>query len=92
MNWVAVLDTDALSTEQLKVCKREKPALQGVILCADEPFDTRVKEICNKVDFFPAFCNTRSNQCLYGLRKTAAELAALDSSSSPIASTDARSG
>jgi hypothetical protein len=73
--WVVVLDKDAVSTEQLAVCRALKPALRGAIAC-DDP-DNAENAVCQQVDFFPAFCHVPSSQCVYGLRATNDALDAL---------------
>jgi hypothetical protein len=77
--WVVVLDSDPVSQAQLQVCRTHKPDLKGVILCKDEALDPSVSKICQDVNYFPAFCHVERNSCSYGLRSTAAELAALGS-------------
>ena len=73
-NWVIVLDEeDALSQEQLKVCKVLKPEVKGVVMCPRHASP----ELCDHVDFFPAFCHTKSNSCVYGMRTTKEDFADL---------------
>ena len=71
-SWVVVLDDDPVSQEQLRVCHAMKPPqLDGVVLCSHP----ENKEICEAVEYFPAFC--RGSECVYGLRDTTADFAAL---------------
>jgi len=72
---VVVLDEDAVSKEQLAVCRALKPALRGAIACGDP--DNADSGVCRQVDFFPAFCHVPSSQCVYGLRATTDALDAL---------------
>tara|TARA_B110000046_G_scaffold174330_1_gene197957 strand:+ start:487 stop:762 length:276 start_codon:yes stop_codon:yes gene_type:complete len=75
--WVVVLDADAVSQQQLKVCQALKPALQGAVRCDD--LDNGDAPVCHAVTHFPAFCHVPSNACVYGLRATSDELDALPS-------------
>ena len=62
--WILVLGEDDASREQLDICKALKPPLKGSVVC-----DERSKEaICSEVPFFPAFCHTATNSCVYGVR------------------------
>jgi hypothetical protein len=84
MSWVVVLDDDPVSREQREVCRALKPAqLQGAVLCS-QPEN---KEICDAVDYFPAFC--RGTECVYGLRVTEADFAKLDTMRSTAATPSA---
>ena len=67
-NWIVVVDDDPISTRQLNICQDVKPDLKGVVTCKDETFDTEVSSLCKQVDSFPAFCNIKTNTCIYGLR------------------------
>ena len=71
-SFVVVLDDDAISREQLRVCHALKPPqLQGAVLCS-QPEN---KDICDAVEYFPAFC--RGTECVYGLRTTQEDFANL---------------
>lgn len=73
-DWIVVLDeNDKLSQDQLNVCKAVKPTLKGVVMCNQ---NTNI-DMCNQVDYFPAFCHTSTNSCVYGLRKTEDEFVEL---------------
>ena len=73
-DWILVLDENEKSSqEQLNVCKAVKPALRGVVMCKQ---DTNI-DMCHQVDYFPAFCHTSTNSCVYGLRKTEDEFVEL---------------
>lgn len=73
-DWIVVLEEkNRISQEQLQVCKALKPTLKGVVMCGE----TTDVPMCHEVDFFPAFCNTHTNSCVYGLRRTEADFAEL---------------
>ena len=75
---LVVLDDDAVSQEQLRVCRALKPPeVEGLVLCSDP----ENKEICEAVEYFPAFC--RGTECVYGLRETEADFAALPTPAAP---------
>lgn len=74
-NWVLVVDGDTASKKQVDVCRQNPVGLQGFIEC-DKP-DNKDASICSAVDYFPAFCNTAQNSCVYGVRDTENALLAL---------------
>lgn len=66
-NWIVVVDSDDVSARQMQVCRALRPQLQGAVECnLPENADAAV---CRDVKYFPAFCNTTTNECVYGLRK-----------------------
>lgn len=75
-SWIVVVDADRASLAQIDTCRKNKDVgFQGFIDC-DHP-DNKDAEICSSVDYFPAFCNTKHNSCVYGLRPTRTELLSL---------------
>jgi len=66
--WIVVVDGDEVSERQMEVCRALRPALHGAVKChLPENADA---EVCKDVRYFPAFCNTQTNECVYGLRNT----------------------
>lgn len=82
-DWVVVVDSDEVSKRQMDICRQLKPALSGAVEC-NLPENAEAS-VCHQVRYFPAFCNTTSNKCVYGLHKTPEEFAALTSPSPPSA-------
>jgi hypothetical protein len=72
--WVLVIDNDKVSKEQLNICMHLKPPLKGVINCSDKHNDESSQTLCKELDFFPAFCDTKTNICQYGIRETREEI------------------
>ena len=67
-NWVLVVDDDSVSRRQVKTCTELKiPDLMSLDCSTSDNTESRV---CNNVDYFPAFCNTATNKCHYGMRTT----------------------
>lgn len=75
--WVLVTDGDPVSARQKEVCAAVPVGLQGVIEC-DMPENADAK-ICSAVEYFPAFCNTKTQSCVYGVRDTKGALEKLSS-------------
>lgn len=73
--WILVVDNDAHSNKQVEICKKEKPALYGMVDCSE--LDNAFVDICHSVTHFPAFCNVESRGCVYGVRETEEEFATL---------------
>ena len=73
--WVLVVDGDATSKKQVDVCRKHPVGLQGFIEC-DKP-ENEDARICSVVDYFPAFCNTETQSCIYGTRDSKEALLAL---------------
>ena len=65
-NWIVVVDSDDVSKRQMDVCRALRPSLQGAVECHLP--DNAEATVCKDVKYFPAFCNTTSNECVYGLR------------------------
>lgn len=78
--WVVVLDSDKVSRTQLEICKAVRPPLQGMVRCDLDK--NRDAAVCAKVDYFPAFCNTSTSECVYGLRRTLGDFTDLPESGS----------
>ena len=74
-DWVVVVDDDAVSRRQMDVCKLLKPPLHGAIECNLD--DNAEAKVCLDAKYFPAFCNVKSNECVYGLRTTMQDMEAL---------------
>lgn len=78
--WVVVLDQDdAVSQRQLDVCKSIRPNLKGVVMCTAH----HSPALCERVEYFPAFCEETTNSCLYGLRRTQADFDRLTHEDAP---------
>ena len=73
--WVLVVDGDATSSKQMDVCRKNPVGLKGFIECNKPENDGA--SICSVVDYFPAFCNTEQQSCVYGIRDTPEALLAL---------------
>ena len=76
-DWVCVVDDDQVSERQKSVLQSLKPTdtVVGMIEC-DKP-SNQLAPTCSGVEYFPAFCNTKTNVCLYGLRETKEEIGEL---------------
>lgn len=70
-NWIVVVDADDVSKRQMEVCRALRPSLQGAVECHLP--ENAEASVCNDVRFFPAFCNTTTNECVYGLREKQAD-------------------
>lgn len=79
--WIAVVDGDHVSGAQMDTCRALHVPLRGAIEC-HKP-ENENAEVCNKVPYFPAFCHTGLNQCVYGLRKGVADFEALATAIDP---------
>lgn len=86
-DWIVVLDDDAASRAQLEVCQALRPSLKGAVKC---DATAQQADVCQTVDFFPAFCHAPSNACVYGVRRTEAELQALVTLAPPAHTRDTR--
>ena len=76
MSWVVVTSDDAFSQRQIEVCRRLRPEhVQGAVKC--DHIDNAHADICREAEYFPAFCDARRNECVYGLRDTREALDAL---------------
>lgn len=77
MSWIVVVDSDAVSQQQLAVC-RANPSehVRGAIECDSDV--NRDTPVCHQVTHFPAFCHEPSNSCVYGLRQTQNDLQELN--------------
>ncbi len=77
-NWVLIADSSICpySKQQLETIKEVGAKLQGAILCNEE--QNKDSKVCKEIDAFPAFCNTATNKCVIGLRKTHEELEELN--------------
>jgi hypothetical protein len=74
-SWMLIVDSDEASREQLRLCEARRPStVRGAIRCDDR--DNADAPICAAVDYFPAFCNEASKECVYG-RRTHDEMEAL---------------
>ena len=69
-DWILVGDVDACAhtREQIDVLKSMQYPLRGAILCND--VDQQHADACKQVPAFPTFCNTRTNLCVAGLRRS----------------------
>ena len=76
-DWIAVIDADSESRQQLEVCKAHRPSLKGLIDCTDPK--NADASACHEVDFFPAFCHVPTNSCVYGFRGDLASMESLTS-------------
>ena len=79
--WIVVVDGDALSQSQMAACRALHVPLRGAVEC-HKP-DNADAEVCQAVPYFPAFCHTELNQCVYGVRREVAEFEALASVAPP---------
>ena len=75
--WILVGDpgTCPWTRMQIRYLRETSVPLHGAILCGDNP----TSETCAHLEYFPAFCNTRTQVCVPGYRDTPAsfeELAA----------------
>lgn len=73
--WVVVVDSDDVSKRQMEACRALQPDLKGAIECDDAK--NAEAEVCWKVERFPSFCNTVTNECVSGLRDTAEKFSEL---------------
>lgn len=70
-----VVDGDSASKKQKDVCRQHPVGLQGFIEC--DKAENENASICSEVDYFPAFCNTEQQSCVYGVRYSKESLLAL---------------
>lgn len=73
--WVVVLDSDEVSQRQVDVCTRLRVPGLGAIRC-DQP-DNEEAQVCQTIEYFPAFCRVATGECSYGLRTDAEEIRTL---------------
>ena len=76
-DWTVVLALDHCdwSKQQFKMLQNKK-AKDSVIMDVIDCSDTQNQSIpiCKEVKGFPAWCNTKTNTCMYGLKNTDDEL------------------
>tara|TARA_B110000008_G_C16846792_1_gene515064 strand:+ start:778 stop:1053 length:276 start_codon:yes stop_codon:yes gene_type:complete len=66
-DWVLVGNTDLPYTkEQIEACKSLDLNIKGAILCNDPA--KADSDACKMIPQFPAFCNTKTQICVSGLR------------------------